>query len=139
MNEEVAFQIDSCMVNVGGTPPTPKENKVAWLKMLAVDMVAVFLVLFLAVSLQLDAIDVAVDITGQTAAICAATSHSTETIGSTQPRGALKIEGMRVVLLDVEAEENACTYQLPHLVVHTFGAMTRTVARGEQEQQANYE
>ena len=137
MNEEVALQIDACMVNVGGTSPTPKENEVARLEMLAVDMVAVFLVLFLAVTLQLDAIDITIDRTGQAAAICSTTSHSTETIRCAQPRGTLKIEGMGIILLNVETKEDSSTNQLPHLVVHTFGAMTSTVARGKQRPTSN--
>ena len=105
--------------------------------MLAVDMVAIFLILLLAVTLQLDAIDITIDGTGQTTAICSTTSHSTETIRCAQPRSTLKIEGMGVILLNVETKEDASTNQLPHLVVHTFGAMTSTVARGEQRSPSN--
>ena len=139
MDKEVVFEVNACMANVGSTSATTEEYKVARLKMLAADVVTIFLVLLFAVTLQLDAIDITIDIASQTATIRATTRNVSIAIGSAQPTRTFKVERMRVVLLDVKTKEDACTCQLPHLVVCTFDAMTGTVARAEQEQQANYE
>ena len=137
MDKEVVFEVNACVANVGSTSATAEEYKVARLKMFAANVVTIFLVLLFAVTLQLDAIDIAVDIASQTAAIRSTTRNASITIGSAQPTGTFKIERMRVVLLDVKAKEDACTCQLPHLVVCTFDAMTGTVARGEQRPPSN--
>ena len=139
MDEKVALQINTRMIDIRGTSATAEENKVARLKMFTTDVVTIFLVLLFAITLQLDAIDIAIDIASKTAAIRSAARSASIAIRSAQPTGTLKIQRMRVVLLNIKAKENACTCQLPHLVVGTFDAMTGAVARAEQEQQANYE
>ena len=139
MDEKVALQINTRMIDIRGTSATAEENKVARLKMFTTDVVTIFLVLLFAITLQLDAIDIAIDIVSKTAAIRSAARSASIAIRSAQPTGTLKIQRMRVVLLNIKAKENACTSQLPHLIVGAFDAMTGAVARGKQEQQANYE
>jgi hypothetical protein len=107
VEEAVGLEVDAGVVDVGGSSAAAEKDEVAWLEVLTADVGAVLLVLFAAVALQADAIDVAVDVGGESGAIGACAGGASEAVGCAYPAGALEIEGVWVVLLDVETEYDA--------------------------------
>ena len=133
MDEEVAFEIDARMVDVGGSSATSEEHEVTWLQVFAVDGMAILLVLFATVALELDTIDITIDVAGEARAIHPTPAVASIAVRRAHPAGRLDVEAIRVVFLDVETEDDTCTCQLTHLVRNPTCAMTRGTTRSEDE------
>ncbi len=124
MDEFPVFQVDAYMGGPFLLSPVVEEDKVAFTELAFLYFPAIFLPLVVGVSFQILVIHLFIYRRGQSRAIDSSSSGSASTIGNSQPTGWFHIQGMIVLLVDVDAQTDGSLRQF--LIIVSGGDGTAT-------------